>query len=460
MSIRKSKISFTTKYGIFICMFLLAANFLLGIVLMTQSKKAMTELIQGKMLGAAKVAAASLDGDLLGSVTSSDVSSNSENYQLLLNTLKLFQDNMDMEYVYAVRRINDTKYTFIVDPDPVDPGKFGETITYTEALSHASLGMPSVDEKPSYDRWGYFYSAYCPVYDSEGRLAGIVGVDYDARWYDDQVATNTASILLISIFSLLICGSVIFIATNRFSKKIKDLNEELFDLSNEVDCLNKEVTANAKLQKSTAPASWQASAEAEDVEKATSFDVLGDRIRQARQDVKQYVSFIREQDYVDPLTGVGNKTAYLEYAKDLDLHFGNEELVFSTVVLNVNNLKSINDRYDLKLGDRMIIDTATLLLRVFDPKTVFHLEGGNFIVFMEDANLNSLNKALEDLQGRLAVFNACEKNYETDLSFIWGSSTYDASTDQNCGAVIKKAMEDLSKNKALYYQKNGDRRKQ
>ena len=26
--------------------------------------------------------------------------------------------------------------------------------------------------------------------------------------------------------------------------------------------------------------------------------------------------------------------------------------------------------------------------------------------------------------------------------------------------VIKKAMEDLSKNKALYYQKNGDRRKQ
>ena len=188
--------------------------------------------------------------------------------------------------------------------------------------------------------------------------------------------------------------------------------------------------------------------------------MLGDRIRQARQDVKQYVSFIREQDYVDPLTGVGNKTAYLEYAKDLDLHFGNEELVFSTVVLNVNNLKSINDRYDLKLGDRMIIDTATLLLRVFDPKTVFHLEGGNFIVFMEDANLNSLNKALEDLQGRLAVFNACEKNYETDLSFIWGSSTYDASTDQNCGAVIKKAMEDLSKNKALYYQKNGDRRKQ
>ncbi len=60
----------------------------------------------------------------------------------------------------------------------------------TDALYQASLGKPSVDKVPYEDSWGRFYSAYSPVFDSNGKVAGIVAVDFSADWYDKQIRTQ------------------------------------------------------------------------------------------------------------------------------------------------------------------------------------------------------------------------------------------------------------------------------
>jgi len=458
MSSQKNKMSYTTKYVVLACSFLLAVNTLLSIVLMTQDREAMRVLIHERMLAAANTAAASIDGDVLASITSADARSNAENYQEVMGTLRLFLYHMDMKYVYAIKHLGSKNFVFIADPDPIDPGKFGEQVVYTEALYRASQGTPSVDETPFTDRWGDFYSAYAPVYDSEGNLAGIIGVDYDAHWYEDRIAINTASIMVITVFSLLIGSAIIIFITGRFRKKIKSLYGELADLSSEMVSLNKELSANVNLQKKSS-STWGSGDTTDLLVNASSFDALGDKIRQTRKDVKEYVSFIREQDYVDPLTGVGNKTAYLEYAKDVDAHMGDESMNYSAIVLDINNLRSVNDKYGLKIGDQMIVDLSTLLLRVFDAKTIFRFGSGDFIIIMENVTPNGLSKAIEDLHGKIAVFNACEKTYEAHLSISLGSAVFDPEKDHHCDDVVKRATKELSQNKASYYQQNGDRRK-
>ena len=110
----------------------------------------------------------------------------SPEYEAVLNTLIRFRDNIKLDYIYYVRDEGNGNYTFGIDPDPVDSADFGEPVVYTEALYLAFQGIPSVDEEPSEDQWGEFYSAFSPVYNSEGKVAAVFGADFGSAWYEAQ----------------------------------------------------------------------------------------------------------------------------------------------------------------------------------------------------------------------------------------------------------------------------------
>ena len=459
MSSPKQKLSHTTKYLFLACVFLLTVSYLIGNVLMTQSKIAMKELMQESMLNAASTAAAALDGDELASIKMGDDTSNSEAFLHVRETLQMFLFNMNVKYIYTVKYLNGKNFVFLVDSDPIDPGHYGEPVVYTEALYKASQGQKDVDDTPFTDRWGNFYSAYCPVYTSDGALAGIVAVDYDARWFEDKIAINTASILFITVVSMIIGGGIIVFITTRFRKKIKSLSREMEELENDIYALNKELAANVNLQKTTNPLPSEADLDLESPSYASSFEALSSRIHKAKEDIKEYVSYVREQDYVDPLTGVGNKAAFLEYAKGLDVRVGDEKMNYSVILFDVSNVKSANEKYGMKIGDQMILDASTVLLRAFTPQTVFRIGDDDFIVVLEDTNQNGVNRLLDELFSQIAVFNACETSYDVPLALTSGSATFDSDKDRHCNDVVKRAMQDLSASKVEFYKNKNDRRK-
>ena len=113
MSKTKKKMSYTTKYLLIACTFLLTVSILLGIVLTMQSKLAMTVLIRSRMLDASNTAAAFLDGDLLKSITAVDEEDNTENYQTVMKTLTMFHENMDMAYIYTVKSLGGKNFVFV-----------------------------------------------------------------------------------------------------------------------------------------------------------------------------------------------------------------------------------------------------------------------------------------------------------------------------------------------------------
>lgn len=181
--------SLTTQYVLAIGALLLFTNIVLGVVLLHKSTSAIRALIRKNMLDISNTAAGLLDGDALGALTEEDVGKDAFND--VYAKLAVFQKNIDIEYIYAVRQTGPDEFCFTVDPDPVEPGAFGELVLVTDALREAGRGVAAVDNAPAADRWGNFYSAYSPIFDSKGRVAGIVGVDFNSEWYDRQIRQNT-----------------------------------------------------------------------------------------------------------------------------------------------------------------------------------------------------------------------------------------------------------------------------
>ena len=193
----------TVRLIVLITVLLVAANVLLGFVLAAQSKSSMKTLIDNRMLDIANTAADMLNGDDLKSLKKED--KGTPKYQKINDTLAFFQKNIDLKYIYCIQNLGNKTFAFSVDPTLEDPGEFGSPIVYTEALYKASLGTAAADDEPYSDAWGRFYSAYSPVFDSNGKVAGIVAVDFGADWYDEQVARQTRSIAVCVAASILMC---------------------------------------------------------------------------------------------------------------------------------------------------------------------------------------------------------------------------------------------------------------
>lgn len=177
-------------YLLLVICFLLVVTISLGSLLVRQSKASIITLMQTRMLDIANTAAAMIDGDVLAHISPED--QGTDGYETIMKTLTYFQDNIDLKYIYHIRDMGDGTFSFGLDPTVDDPGEFGSPIVYTDALYKASKGTAAADEVPYHDAWGSFYSAYSPVLDSQGKVAGIIAVDFSAEWYNQQLATLTS----------------------------------------------------------------------------------------------------------------------------------------------------------------------------------------------------------------------------------------------------------------------------
>ena len=192
----KNKIGRTSLYLIIVCSFLLIVNATLGIVLALQSSDALKSLIRDRMLDVSNTAADMIDGDILGTITAED--ENTPEYRNIMRTLTCYQDNIELSYICCIRDLGNKNVVITLDPTVSDPAEFGEPIVFTDALYEASFGTSSVDKIAYEDRWGRFYSAYSPVFDSKGNVGGIVAVDFSADWYEEKMKVYFLTILMIS----------------------------------------------------------------------------------------------------------------------------------------------------------------------------------------------------------------------------------------------------------------------
>ena len=222
------KNSLSTKIIIMVEVILLISSSLFCTVSITRARSSIRKSIQQRMLDIANCAAASVNGDVLKLLSADNVGG--EESKEVAKTLEVFKDNVELTYVYCIKQESEGHYIFTLDIDEIDPAYYGEAVEYTLALDSAGHGKSAVDEVPYTDKWGEFYSAYSPVFDSSGNVAGVVAVDFAVDWFEDQLSAQTrstiSSYLIILIFCLVVGGILALLTVRPYVRQQGELLEE------------------------------------------------------------------------------------------------------------------------------------------------------------------------------------------------------------------------------------------
>lgn len=419
---------------ILICAFLLTMNVLLGFVLIRNSQHAIREQIESRMLDVSNTAAAMLDGDILRTLQAEDA--NTPEFRAIHNTLFRFEQNIELAYIYCVRALDDGSFVFTIDPDPESPGAFGDHIPYTEALYNASLGTPGVDKEAYVDQWGRFYSAYSPVFDSNGNVTDIVAVDFTADWYDRQFSSQLKAIVSISGISILVASISILLIANRYKKRFDRLFQGMNNVSEGIETLVHEISPDAEYVEQTVKSTPN----------ADEIDMMNERISSLQEKLSKQIQLVRSQAYIDGLTGLHNRAAYEEHVGRLEDEIRGGTADFAIALFDVNSLKEVNDKYGHKKGDEVIRSAAVVLRNTFREEKLYRIGGDEFLVILE-SSYAELPQKLAALRGNQGGF-----------SISVGSAVYNRGTDREYRSVFNRADTAMYNDKREYYLTHGDRR--
>lgn len=444
---RRGKLSFTVRSVLLFGVLLFVANTVLGVVVLNQSKSAMRTLINKNMLDVVKSAAGSLDGDELEALTKDDV--DGPIFRSIEDRLLVFQNSVDIQFIYAVKQTDDGRFVFTVDPDPVDPGAFGEGIVTTPGLIQAAQGIPTVDDSPAADRWGNFYSAFCPVFDSSGKVAGVVGVDFDAKWYDAQIRQYTLSITIVTSISVLLGVLVITLITSRIRVKFRDLHSGLEELSNDVDMLVAEMTTYSGAEVPKPEESDDSTADVSD-----ELELLSNKIRIMQNELGMHLEYLHGQAYIDFLTQLGNSTAYHEEIRELNQKISAGTTDFYVVVLDINGLKELNDTFGHECGDYYIQGAANAIRQGFALAKCYRIGGDEFAVIAEGFDVCKVEDGLSGIDAAINDFNS-STTYDARLIVSKGVACLEPGQDESFADVFSRADRAMYEAKREFYLQRG-----
>ena len=142
----------------------------------------------------------------------------------------------------------------------------------------------------------------------------------------------------------------------------------------------------------------------------------------------------------DTLTGIRNKTAFDEQVKILAEELKRGEKEFGFAMLDLNNLKMINDNYGHKNGDTAIKKLCHIICEVFSHSPVFRVGGDEFVVVLKNEdyqNIESLEERFkETIRSTSGDMTAEPWNR---VSAAIGYALYDEALDSGTESVLSRA---------------------
>lgn len=129
--------------------------------------------------------------------------------------------------VYTLRQRPDGKFVFVVgaevdyNHDGVYSGPRERRVLPGDVYEEAGVfwqrglkGETAFDDRPYTDEWGTWVSAVTPMYDADGRIEGVLGVDYDAETFGRavqgvrEVVIGLISLVLLSMLAIAVIATL------------------------------------------------------------------------------------------------------------------------------------------------------------------------------------------------------------------------------------------------------------
>ncbi|MBV1757373.1 MAG: diguanylate cyclase [Dethiosulfatibacter sp.] len=130
--------------------------------------------------------------------------------------------------------------------------------------------------------------------------------------------------------------------------------------------------------------------------------------------------FLKKLAYRDILTGGYNRTVFENDI--LDLTQGENRQNFRMILMDINSLKSINDKFGHQEGDRVIIKSHQYLVEAFGQNSkCYRLGGDEFACILKSMDISIYEKGVEQIRRRL---NEDQKQLPYDMDVAIGSDLY------------------------------------
>lgn len=144
---------------------------------------------------------------------------------------------------------------------------------------------------------------------------------------------------------------------------------------------------------------------------------------------------------VDALTGVKNKHAYLDAEDRLNLQIA-ERLApeFAITILDVNDLKKVNDTGGHQAGDQYLRDACRIVCTIFKHSPVFRIGGDEFAVISQGSDYDNIDALIDTVSARNA-----EALRAGGIVIACGMAKYEG--DANVAPVFERADQRMYENK-------------
>lgn len=157
----------------------------------------------------------------------------------------------------------------------------------------------------------------------------------------------------------------------------------------------------------------------------------------------------------DYLTGIYNRRQLDEYIRER-IRNSTENKSFSAILLDLNEFKSINDRFGHKIGDEALKDSVEIIRRSLNTDDFIARFGGDeFVIITDIYNGQTLDKVVNRIRKNVENFNVSNlKPY--NLNFSIGYDIYSCNSKMEADDFFKHIDMLMYENKKISYIGNHD----
>ena len=156
---------------------------------------------------------------------------------------------------------------------------------------------------------------------------------------------------------------------------------------------------------------------------------------------KEYAEEMEKKSYIDALTGVRNKRSYDSAIDNLRADITQNVARFGIAIIDMNDLKHINDSYGHDHGDEAIVTVCRVICDVFDHSPVYRYGGDEFVVLLRNRDLENINDLVAEFRARIAALcgNQDSSAWER-VSAAIGYAVFDPDTDTDTQSVFERLL--------------------
>ena len=289
---------------------------------------------------------------------------------------------------------------------------------------------------------------YCYPLIIDGQKLGVVCADISYEKVNKDIAANTLKhVVSIGAVVFLICALLSWLIGAKYISRLIKLKGEISEFSETKDPeisyrIIQDIKGNDEIY---------------DLAKQTSIMIteIGSYMHSLEDKNKELTEAqkrIREANELankDSLTSIRNKTAYdIEAAKIDDRIVYEHFSKFGIAMVDLNNLKTINDSFGHEKGNVAIKKICMMVCKKFSHSPVFRVGGDEFVVIIENDDYDMVNSLMKELRLEIEEIHSKESLEPWErISAAIGWTLFDPEKDKSIESVFKRADELMYENK-------------